>query len=71
MIENEHYRSKRTIDKHSILFLKSVAQLIRAGIFIDGGYFQKVLQHVFNSPKLDFEAFEAFSNKICGDNYET
>jgi len=38
--------------------------LVRAAVFIDGGYFQKVLQYVFHSPKIDFEAF---SNKVCGD----
>ena len=36
----------------------------RGAVFIDGGYFQKVLQYVFNSPRVDFEVF---SDKICGD----
>jgi len=38
--------------------------LVRASVFIDGGYFQKVLQYVFHSPKINFEVL---SNKICGD----
>lgn len=36
----------------------------RAAVFIDGGYFQKVLRYVFDSSRIDFEAF---SDKICGN----
>ena len=34
----------------------------RAAVFIDGGYFSKVLQIAFNQPALDYESF---SNAIC------
>lgn len=33
-------------------------------MFIDGGYFQKLLQFVFRSPRIDFEKF---SEMICED----
>lgn len=64
-LENEHYRSRRTIAKTLYPFLKSVGELVRAAVFLDGGYFQKVLQHVFGSPKIDFEEF---SDRICRDD---
>lgn len=38
--------------------------MARAAVFIDGGYFQKVLQNIFGSPKINFEIF---SDETCGD----
>ena len=37
--------------------------MARAAVFIDSGYFAKVLKLVFGEPKINFEAF---SDKICG-----
>ncbi len=34
----------------------------RAAVFIDGGYFSKVLKYAFNEPQLDYEKF---SDAIC------
>jgi len=34
----------------------------RAAVFIDGGYFSKVLKIVFNSPKINYERF---SDNLC------
>jgi len=38
--------------------------MAKAIVFIDGGYFAKVLKNIFDEPDIDYELF---SNKICGD----
>lgn len=36
----------------------------KTAVFIDGGYFAKILEKQFNSPRIDFSKLSA---KICGD----
>jgi len=36
--------------------------MVRGAVFIDGGYFSKVLKIVFDSPRLDYERF---SDAVC------
>jgi len=39
----------------------------KAAVFIDGGYLNKVLKHVFGEPEIDYELL---SDRICGNDYE-
>lgn len=41
--------------------------MVRGAVFIDGGYFSKVLKTIFNSPRIDYEKV---SDILCGNDCE-